>query len=125
MSAPARGVVLIDHGSREPGAGAALEELAALLRARLPDRVLVTAHLGAVAPSLEEAIALCAAAGARELAVLPCFLATGRHVNADLPRRLRDAGARHPELRLILAAPLGPHPAIAEALLDRLRESGG
>ena len=117
-----RAIVLIDHGSREPGAGAPLEELARLLRERLPDREVATAHLEAAAPSLEEAVARAAAGGAREVVVLPCFLAPGRHATGDLPRRVRALAEEHPSLSLRLAQPFGAHPALVEVLLDRLRD---
>jgi sirohydrochlorin cobaltochelatase len=118
-----RAVVLIDHGSREPGAGAALEELAGLLRASLPDRRIVTAHLEAAPPSLEDALASAAADGAHEVIVLPCFLAVGRHVGQDLPRRVRALRERFRGVSLRLAEPLGAHPALVTALLDRLRQA--
>jgi sirohydrochlorin cobaltochelatase len=114
-----RAVILLDHGSREPDANAQLEALAAQVAARLPGRVVATAHLTLAEPSLTAAAAACARDGAREIVVVPCFLAPGRHVREDLPRLVAELRAAHPGVAFALAAPLGPHAAIADALAER------
>jgi sirohydrochlorin cobaltochelatase len=118
-----RAVILLDHGSREPEANAQLETLAQLVAARLPGRSVSCAHLGLAAPTLAEAGAACVQAGAREITIVPCFLAPGRHVRADLPRLVADLRAAHPLVAFRLAAPLGAHAAVAEALAQRATEA--
>ena len=119
----ARAVILLDHGSREPDANTQLDALALLLAARLPGRRVATAHLTLAAPSLAEAAADCSSTGAREIVVVPCFLAPGRHVQEDLPRLVAELRRRHPEVAFKLAAPLGAHPALADALAERAKEA--
>jgi precorrin-8X/cobalt-precorrin-8 methylmutase len=114
-----RAVILLDHGSREPDANAQLDALAALVAARLPGRRVATAHLSLAAPTLAEAAADCVRAGARELVVVPCLLAPGRHVREDLPRLCAELRAAHPQVSVLLAAPLGSDPRIADALAAR------
>ena len=122
-SGNARAVILLDHGSREAEANAQLEALAALVAARLPGRRVTCAHLGAAPPSLAEATAACIRAGAREVTVVPCFLAAGRHVREDLPRLVAELRAAHPGVAFRLAAPLGADPAIADVLALRAKET--
>lgn len=114
-----RAVVLLDHGSREPEANAQLEALARLLAARLPGRRIATAHLGVAEPGLADAVAACVREGASDVVVLPCFIAPGKHVRADLPRLIADLARAHREARIRLAEPLGAHPAVADALAAR------
>ncbi len=114
-----RAVILFDHGSREPEANAQLDALAALLAARLPGRQIRAAHLSLAPPSLAEAGAACVRAGAREVVVVPCFLAPGRHVREDLPRLVDALRAAHPDVAFRLAEPLGAHPSVADALAER------
>lgn len=116
-------VVLIDHGSREAAAHAVVEQVAAALRARLPERIVEVAHLELAAPDLGEAIARCAARGARSVVVLPFFLAPGRHSAHDIPRLAEAAAERHVNVSIRVAAPLGAHPALVEALLARLGDA--
>lgn len=123
MSGPA--IVLVDHGSREATANAVVEDVAAALRARLGGRIVEVAHLELAAPGLAEAIARCARAGAREVVVQPFFLAPGRHSARDVPRLAAEAADRHPGVSIRVAEPLGAHPALVEAVLDRVSESAG
>ncbi|MEN8184669.1 MAG: CbiX/SirB N-terminal domain-containing protein, partial [Myxococcota bacterium] len=55
--------------------------------------------------------------------VHPLFLAPGRHSTRDIPTRAQRAAARHPDLRVRVGAPLGAHPGIVDAILDRVREA--
>ena len=117
-------IVLVDHGSREAAANEVVEEVAAALRERLPGRAVEVAHLELAAPDLAEAVARCAARGAREVVVLPFFLAPGRHSARDIPRLAAEAAERHPGVSIRVAPPLGAHPALVDAVLDRLSGSG-
>ena len=117
-------IVLIDHGSREAAANAVVEQVAAALRERLPGRAVEVAHLELAPPDLGEAVARCAARGAREVVVLPFFLAPGRHSARDIPRLAAEAAARHAGVSVRVAPPLGAHPALVDAVLERLSESG-
>jgi sirohydrochlorin ferrochelatase len=118
-----RAVILLDHGSREPEANAQLDALAQLVAARMPERHIATAHLTLAAPTLAECAAACVRDGARELVVVPCFLAAGRHVREDLPRLVAELRVAHAHATFRLAAPLGAHPAIADALVERAEQA--
>jgi sirohydrochlorin ferrochelatase len=120
-----RAVVLVDHGSRLKEAGSVVTQLALALRAELPGRGIVVAHLEFEPPSVGDAIDRVVTEGAREVVVLPCFLASGRHTTRDLPRLAEEAEARNPGVSVRCAAPLGAHAGVVSALLDRLSESGG
>ena len=47
------------------------------------------------------------------------MLAPGRHVQEDLPRLVAEAAEPHRGVEFVLAAPLGTHHGIIEAVLDR------
>nr|WP_107046813.1 sirohydrochlorin chelatase [Streptomyces albus] len=57
---------------------------------------------------------------ARDAVLVPLLLSRGYHVKHDIPRTLAEAA---PALRAVVAAPLGPHPLLAEALHARLTEA--
>ena len=119
-----RAIVLVDHGSRAPAANALLETAAAELRARAPDRHVVTAHMEQAEPSLATAIDDCVAAGATEIVVALWFLAPGRHGATDIPEQVDAARQRHPRLIFSVSDPLGGHPSLIDALVDRINECG-
>ena len=113
-----RTILLVDHGSRREEANAQLERVAEALRA-CTDAEVRTAHLELAAPGIGEAIDACAQAGVGEVVVVPWFLSPGRHTTVDIPEQLREAGARHPTLRLRLAEPLGLDAKMLDVLLAR------
>jgi sirohydrochlorin ferrochelatase len=115
-----RGILIVDHGSREPGAHEQLEALADRVRARLPGRTVEVAHLELQEPSIAQGIAACAAAGVEELVVHPYFLVAGRHAARDVPQLVREAARRHPSLRVRVSEPLGLHEKLVDVLLERV-----
>ncbi len=116
-------LVLVDHGSRRSEANAVLEEIARMAREADPGRTVEIAHMELAPPSLDEAVAACVAAGAREVIVVPFFLGPGRHTREDIPALCEAAAAKHPELCLRTAPPLGPHPLLADLVLHRAEEA--
>ena len=117
-------MILVDHGSRERAANVQLAAIAAALGRQLPGRRVSTAHLTIAAPGLPAAIDACVAEGAREIVVMPYFLAPGRHALRDVPRLAREARARHPGVRIGVSAPLGVHAGLVAAVASRVRRAG-
>jgi len=115
-----RGLLLIDHGSREPEAAAHLERIAAELRRRRPELAVYVAHLELAEPSIGAAVERAAREGVAELAVHPFFLAPGRHAARDVPAAVEAAARAHPGLRVRLTPPLGAAAGVAELILATL-----
>lgn len=122
-SAPA--ILLVDHGSRRAEANAQLDELARLVRARLPGRIVEVAHLELAQPDIAAGVAACAAAGAREIVVHPFLLAPGRHAREDIPRLAEEAARAHPGVRVRTSEPLGVHEKLVDVVLERIGERVG
>ncbi len=115
-----RAILLVDHGSRHAAANAQLTELAAMVQARAPDRIVRHAHLELAEPSIADAIERCVAEGAREIVVHPYFLAPGRHASRDIPRLAREAAERHMGVTVRVSPPLGLHEKLVEVVLERV-----
>ena len=112
-------IVLVDHGSRREEANRSLERVTAWVREESPDRPVHAAHMELASPGLADAIAACVAEGAREIVVVPYFLAPGSHSTRDIPQLARDAAANHPGISVRVTAPLGPDPTLARLVLIR------
>lgn len=119
----ARGILIVDHGSRLAEANALLERLAARVRERLPDRLVAIAHLELAPPSLDDALVGLIEQGATDIVVHPYFLAPGRHSTHDIPERVAALARCHPGVVVRLAEPLGLHPGLVEAVVERLRQA--
>lgn len=115
-----RAVLLVDHGSRREEANAQLDDLVVLVRARLPDRFVAGAHLELAPPSVADGIDLCVASGARDIVIHPFFLGPGRHSSEDLPRLATEGSDRHPNVSIHVGHPLGLHPRLLDAVIDRI-----
>lgn len=110
------GIVLLAHGSRDPGWSTPFEGLARRVRDRCPGAEVATAYLEISRPTFDEAVASLAAAGAAELVVVPLFLAPGGHVRQDLPRMVDALRGRYPGLKVRVLPTIGE----ADPLLDAI-----
>lgn len=111
------GIVVVGHGSREPAANAELEALVAAWAARAGHEVTL-GWVELARPSVADALAA-AAARHDEVIAVPLFLFAAGHVKNDLPLALDAVRARHPEVRLRAARPLGVDPSLAALVWAR------
>jgi sirohydrochlorin ferrochelatase len=112
MSRPV--LLAVAHGSRDPAAQQTVLSLAGRAGGLAPGIEVRTAFVQNAAPSLAEALA---AAGGRDVVVVPLLLSAGYHLGTDVGGAAGRAGVP-------VAAPLGPDPGLVPALADRLRAAG-
>jgi uroporphyrin-III C-methyltransferase / precorrin-2 dehydrogenase / sirohydrochlorin ferrochelatase len=105
-------LVLVGHGSRDPGAGEVLRRLRDAVASELDPLRVVLAWIELDSPLLHEILALEASSEFSPEApvVVPLLLSRGTHMTRDLP-----VGAR---------PPLGPDPLLTHVLLDRIHDAG-
>ncbi|MEV6835423.1 sirohydrochlorin chelatase [Streptomyces sp. NPDC051133] len=109
-------LVLAAHGSRDPRALATVRTLVDRIRELRPTLPVHLGHIELNEPLLPDTLA---ALGGTQAVLVPLLLSRGYHVKQDIPQMAAAA-----PVRARVAAPLGPHPLLAEALYDRLREAG-
>ncbi|MFF4100680.1 sirohydrochlorin chelatase [Streptomyces sp. NPDC001903] len=109
-------LVAVAHGSRDPRALPAVLTLLDRIRELRPRLDVRLGHIELNRPLLGETLRT--ASGAAVL--VPLLLGRGHHVKRDIPA----AAARAAHLDTRVAAPLGPHPLLVEALYERLLEAG-
>jgi sirohydrochlorin ferrochelatase len=110
-------LVLVAHGTRDPAGAATARQLTSLVADRMGGDVAL-AYADVRGPGLTDVIAGLDVPG--PIVVVPAFLASGYHVRVDVPRQIERAARPG----VLLAAPLGPAPAVVTAAVDRLREAG-
>ena len=123
MTPPA--LLLLAHGTEDPAGRATWDRLALAVARALPEVAVRLAYAGVASPSMasvlgEVAGPVEAGRGGASVVVVPAFLAAGFHVRVDVPGQL-DAIGRDD---VVVAAPLGPDPALVGAAVDRLAEAG-
>lgn len=115
-----RAILLIDHGSRRAEANALLNEVADRVKARIGEGAIVEpAHMEIAEPTVAQGFRRCVEQGASMIVAHPFMLAPGRHVQDDLPRLVAQAAASHRGVQFVLAAPLGSHDGIIDAVVER------
>ncbi|MGW0816010.1 sirohydrochlorin chelatase [Streptomyces viridiviolaceus] len=109
-------LVVVAHGSRDPRA---LSTVRALLDRVRELRPALPVHLGHIELNEPLLPGTLAALGDTEAVLVPLLLSRGYHVKRDIPEMAAAVPAR-----TRVAAALGPHPLLVEALYDRLLEAG-
>ncbi len=118
-------LLLIAHGSRRVEANADLEYVAAELRARGRYGIVRVSYLELAEPSIETGGAQCVEVGATDVILLPYFLSPGVHVVEDLVEACDTLRERFPQVRFMLAEPLGRHALLVDVLEQRARQAQG
>src|SRR5580700_3369418 len=118
---PRRALVVVAHGSADPRAAAAIDELMPLVARRARERGLSVpdlrvAYLGHAAPSVPQVMRTFGPD--TQVTVLPLLLTAAYHSKTDIPRVLARADTAR--LNVTYGAPLGPHPLLLRALERRL-----
>jgi sirohydrochlorin ferrochelatase len=112
MSRPV--LLVVAHGSRDPRAQQTVRALAGRVSALAPAAEVRAAFVQNAEPSLAGTLA---AAGGRQVVVVPLLLSAGYHLGHDIAELAARAAAP-------VAAPLGPDPGLIPALAGRLRAAG-
>jgi sirohydrochlorin cobaltochelatase len=114
----ARALVLFAHGARAASWAAPFERLRGLTAARLPGVPVSLAFLELMEPRLPAEVARLAAAGVKEVTVVPVFLGQGGHLLRDLPLLVDQLRLDHPGLSVKVAGAVGEDPAVLNAMTD-------
>ncbi|MET7524307.1 sirohydrochlorin chelatase [Streptomyces sp900116325] len=110
-------LVAVAHGSRDPQALRTVMKLLDRVRELRPGLDVRLGHIELNEPLLPAALS---GLGSGDAVLVPLLLGRGHHVKRDIPAAVAAA----PALRATIAAPLGPHPLLVEALYGRLVEAG-
>ena len=115
-------VLVVGHGTRSGPGCAQFGELLEAVAERLPHADVEGGFLELAPPPIQEAVARLAAAGHRDVDVVPLVLVAAGHSKGDIPAALAREQLRHPQLSFRYGRPLGPHPLLLADLADRLAD---
>src|SRR3954463_10121866 len=107
-------LVLVAHGTRDPRGAVVVEEVAALVRARLGDVPVEVAYADVRQPDVTAVLR----GVSGPVVVVPAFLAAGYHVRVDVPQQIAAAGNGDGGG----TEPIGS--ALLPVVRERLREAG-
>ncbi len=115
-----KGLVLLVHGSRDPGWMAPFEALRAAVAARLPHATVTIACLQFCTPTVEQALSALAQEGVTEIIVAPVFISALGHVLKDAPPQVEKARKKFPALKVTVSEAVGELQVVKDAMRDGL-----
>ncbi len=118
-------IILFAHGARDPQWALPFERLRMAVKLRLPGTAVELAYLELMQPALAQAIDNLIDGGAREIDIIPAFMAQGAHLKRDLPALIDTAQARHPQAVLRLHPALGESQAVLDAMATQVALHAG
>jgi sirohydrochlorin cobaltochelatase len=116
-------LVLFAHGARDAQWSDPFRAMQKAVSGRRPDLTVELAFLEIMKPPLAECVAELAGAGHGRIVIAPLFLAQGGHLKKDLPRLMKELGARHPGVDLSVLPPIGEVTELLDAISDWLVNS--
>lgn len=116
-----RGILLFGHGARNPEWARPFQRIREAIQAREPGLPVESGFLELMQPDFAQGIAALVAQGARDIVVVPVFIAGGLHVGKDLPVLAAAAMERHVGVNIRLASPLGEAETVLAAIADYAR----
>ncbi len=113
-------IVIAAHGSTSDKAREEIERLGEAVQLATGHRTVVGYLSGE--PGVMDAAESCIGAGASTLLIVPYLLFHGVHAHKDLPGIVAKLGEAHPDVKLLVAKPLGDHPLLKDIVVDRVSE---
>ncbi len=121
-----KALLLVAHGSRNPGSNDEIHALTGALR-RLAENasqrrfeIIDCAFLELAEPDIESAIGDLVRQGATEITVLPYFLAKGNHIIRDVPGKILNAQRQFPDLVVKTVPHIGEAANMLNLLLEHV-----
>jgi sirohydrochlorin cobaltochelatase len=116
-------LVLFAHGARDAQWSDPFRAMQKAVSARRPDLTVGLAFLEIMEPALGECVARLAGDGHSRIVIAPLFLAQGGHLKKDLPRLLKELGAKHPSADISVLPPIGEVTELLDAISEWLVSS--
>lgn len=117
-----KAVLLVSHGSHSKKTKEEVASLVKELKKDNPAAILEYAFLEIESPSIPEGIDICVQKGATEVLVLLNFLNAGKHVDGDIPRLVKEAAKKYPDVYFHITRPVGQHPGIKNLFQDLINK---
>ena len=125
-------MVLVGHGSEFSAYKEVVEQLGTIVKARSPFLTVQVGFMEMCKPSINDALATAAEAGAEKIIVVPVLLSESRHTTEDIPKILGfEKGRKRGTLpigsrgsvEVVYGRPVGADTRLADIILDRATEA--
>ncbi len=116
-----RVLIIVAHGSRKKASAMEVAALVKKINKKTDGFDWVThAFLQFSDPLLPDVLEAAAAKGAKQVVLFPFFIATGSHVQSDIPEAAAIAAEKYPEVSFTITRHLGVVDAVEDLILDEV-----
>ncbi len=115
-------LVIAGRGTTDPDANSDVSKLARILQEGMGFGQSSVCFSGTATPLMPEGLQAVAKSGVRRMIVLPFFLFTGVLMKR-IAAACKETATAFPKSEFLLCEPLGAHPALLDAFIDRAREA--
>ncbi len=116
-----KSLLIISHGSRRTASNKEVFALTAHIQELSAELSVECAFLEITEPTVQQKIDELADAGVTDIQIFPYFLAAGSHVTVDIPREIKLAQAKHPELTFSQLSHLGSLTELPEIIAQTIK----
>ncbi|HUL20460.1 MAG TPA: precorrin-8X methylmutase [Thermodesulfobacteriota bacterium] len=116
-------IILMGHGSRVPGAGRDMEEVAQRLKDKYGYPRVEICFISRLGPHFPEIFEKCVKQGAEKVLAIPYFLHEGLHLLLDIPEMMQKEANKFPHVKLMLGKSLGFDEGLVDLVERRIEES--
>ncbi|MYB34628.1 MAG: cobalamin biosynthesis protein CbiX, partial [Gammaproteobacteria bacterium] len=117
-------LLIVAHGSRNPNSNRETEALTDAVRKRGHDYQIVEhAYLELAKPTIPAAVAGLVDRGVDSITLVPLFLASGNHVERDMPAILDELNKTYPDGRFTMTSHIGANTGFADLIIKHLAET--
>ncbi|MBT5855486.1 CbiX/SirB N-terminal domain-containing protein [bacterium] len=113
-----KGLLIIVHGSRDPKWCQPFEDFVQNTSTRLKTDKVRLCYMELVSPTLETVVGDWVKEGLTHIQVIPFFMASGGHVDNNIPKIIREAQAKYPHIQIDQLPPIGEHSAVKESMIN-------
>lgn len=115
-------LLIIAHGSRNTESVQEIQDLTGRLKNAADDFDLVEcAFLEMAEPDIPAGLSGLIEKGAKEIVILPYFLAKGNHVIRDVPGEISSVQSRYPDIEIRLLPHIGESADMENLIIDHIR----
>ncbi len=109
-------ILFFAHGSRDPNWRVPFDAILADFRAMHATKLAELSFLEFMQPGFAESVTSLVESGAKQIRVIPLFLAAGAHTRQDLTALIETAQSAHADVRFSVAPPIGEIDSIRSAI---------
>ena len=114
-------IILIAHGSRDPNWQKPFHRFLNFFNELTTNHEIALCYMEICKPTLLDVCQNFYDKGVYTVHLVPMFMASGGHVDHDIPRQVLDVKQVLPDFSIILAPPIGEHPIVVEAMVKSLQ----